>query len=469
MSNPIVEITDKELPQNLKTLWLKALSAVEVKNFSYAISLVNAVLKEAPGFLEGRRVARKCAAMVAAESGKKKKGGGMTALLSGGMSTMKLGSAAKKDPVAALVQIEKELEKDPYDPQVNEVLHETALGLGLKETAAFALETVREGAPENSKVLHRLAEYYLSENQPGKASEVYNDIVKHNPSDIDAVKGAKDCSAKASMQEQNWENASSVDELKKDATQAAELESADRAALTKDQQIEKLGGLIEQYNQNQNDLNVVKQIAALYEDMENWADAHAFFDWAFQLSNADAALKKKAADLGDRVAREQVKALEDQLAADPDNAELNAQVTQMKQERAREGVEVAQQRVEQNPTDPQLRFELGTALYEAGEYSDAIPHLQQATRNPHIRTKVLLTLARAFDGKNMLDLAAKQLTDALADLPTMDDTRKEVLYSKGLIHAKMDDKVNALECFKEIYEVDYGYRDVAQRVESSYS
>jgi tetratricopeptide (TPR) repeat protein len=203
--------------------------------------------------------------------------------------------------------------------------------------------------------------------------------------------------------------------------------------------------------------------------MENWADAHAFYDWAFQLSNADAALKKKAADLGDRVAREQVKALEDQLAVDPDNAELNAQVTQMKQERAREGVEVAQQRVEQNPTDPQLRFELGTALYEAGEYSDAIPHLQQATRNPHIRTKVLLTLARAFDGKNMLDLAAKQLTDALADLPTMDDTRKEVLYSKGLIHAKMDDKVKALECFKEIYEVDYGYRDVAQRVESSYS
>jgi hypothetical protein len=27
----------------------------------------------------------------------------------------------------------------------------------------------------------------------------------------------------------------------------------------------------------------------------------------------------------------------------------------------------------------------------------------------------------------------------------------------------------ALNCFKQIYEVDYGYRDVAQRVESSYA
>ena len=26
----------------------------------------------------------------------------------------------------------------------------------------------------------------------------------------------------------------------------------------------------------------------------------------------------------------------------------------------------------------------------------------------------------------------------------------------------------ALACMKQIYEVDYGYRDVAQRVESSY-
>jgi hypothetical protein len=27
----------------------------------------------------------------------------------------------------------------------------------------------------------------------------------------------------------------------------------------------------------------------------------------------------------------------------------------------------------------------------------------------------------------------------------------------------------SLDCMKEIYEVDYGYRDVAARVESSYS
>jgi hypothetical protein len=33
----------------------------------------------------------------------------------------------------------------------------------------------------------------------------------------------------------------------------------------------------------------------------------------------------------------------------------------------------------------------------------------------------------------------------------------------------MGDKAAALDAFKQIYEVDYGYRDVAERVESSYS
>jgi tetratricopeptide (TPR) repeat protein len=126
-------------------------------------------------------------------------------------------------------------------------------------------------------------------------------------------------------------------------------------------------------------------------------------------------------------------------------------------------------RVEQNPTDPQLRYDLGLALYHAGDYSEAIPHLQQATRNPHIRTRVLLLLGRTFDAKGMSDMAVKQLSDANADLHGMDNIKKEVLYELGLIHEKIGDQPAALDCFKQIYEVDYGYRDIAKRVEESYA
>ena len=470
MSDQIVEITEGQLSQNLKKLWLKALSAVEMQNHTYAISLVNAVLKDEPGFLTGRQLARKCAIQVVATSGKKKKSGGMTALLSGGMSSMKLANAAKKDPVSAMIQIEKELEKDPFEPNINDILFDTAMRLNLLDTAAFALETVRKGAPENTKLMHKLAEHYLLRDKPDLATDVYNDILKQDPADIHAVKGSKDSSARASMKKQKWDDAdSSMDDLKKNSAETAEIEASDRAAMTKDQQTEKLAQLITLYQSDQNNLTVVKDIAHLYEEMENWQDAHAFYDWAYQISNGDTALKQKAAQIGDRVANEAIKDIEAQLEADPNNEELRSQVVSARQLRAKESVADTEKRVEQNPTDPQLRFDLGSALYNAGEYSDAIPHLQQATRNPHIRTRVLLTLARAFDGKAMYDLAIKQLSDALADLQGMDTTKKEVLYEKGLIHDKMGAKEEALECFKQIYEVDYGYRDVANRVESSYS
>ena len=141
----------------------------------------------------------------------------------------------------------------------------------------------------------------------------------------------------------------------------------------------------------------------------------------------------------------------------------------MLKSRTSEQVKEAQQRVDRNPTDPQIRYELGLALYNAGKHSEAIPHLQQATRNPHIRTRVLLLLGRTFRAKNMHDLAIKQLSDALADLHGMDGIKKEVLYEKGLIHGDLNDRAAALDSFKQIYEVDYGYRDVAKRVEESYA
>ena len=69
----------------------------------------------------------------------------------------------------------------------------------------------------------------------------------------------------------------------------------------------------------------------------------------------------------------------------------------------------------------------------------------------------------------MSDLAIKQLKDANDELTQMDNTKKEILYELGDIYAKADKQEEALTCFKQIYEIDYGYRDVAARVEGSYT
>lgn len=462
----MAEISENELPSNVKALWLKAVTAIQTKNAEYAISLLQAVLSDAPGFLEARKVLRKCSIQVHGVANKKK---GLFGMSGGGMSMMKLSSQAKKDPLAALPLIEKELEKDPANDQANELLFDVAIKLELPETAAFALETIRTYAPENIKSLHKLAEFYSVNNDPNKAVEVYNDIIKQSPTDSAAIKGAKDCSARASMQKQKWDENTSLKDLMRNSAENQELEQASRTGLTREQLEARRDKAIDKYNADPNNLAASKELASIYEQLEDWANAHSFFQWAHSLSNGDIALSNKAAVMRDRALEHELRVLEEAVALEPENVELQAQLHERRQQRLLDQVQEAKQRVDQNPTDPQLRFELGSALYRSGDFTGAIPHLQQATRNPHIRTKVLLLLGRTFRAKNMYDLAIKQLSDALADLHAMDGTKKEVLYEKGEIHHEMGDKQAALECFKQIYEVDYGYRDVAQRVESSYA
>ena len=68
----------------------------------------------------------------------------------------------------------------------------------------------------------------------------------------------------------------------------------------------------------------------------------------------------------------------------------------------------------------------------------------------------------------MLDLAAKQLEEAAREILAMDPTKKEVMYNLGIVYEMMADPEKSLACMKQIYETDYGYKDVARRVESSY-
>ena len=68
----------------------------------------------------------------------------------------------------------------------------------------------------------------------------------------------------------------------------------------------------------------------------------------------------------------------------------------------------------------------------------------------------------------MLDLAKNTFASAAAEILIMDDTKKDILYKLGLVHEGLGEKEQYLDCMKQIYEVDYGYRDVARRVESSY-
>ena len=62
--------TEKELKEAQRSLWLKAMAAVELRNFGYAISLLQGILKQEPEFLTGRQLLRR-AEVTKQKAGKK--------------------------------------------------------------------------------------------------------------------------------------------------------------------------------------------------------------------------------------------------------------------------------------------------------------------------------------------------------------------------------------------------------------
>lgn len=457
----IVHETDLE-PKFLN-LWKKALLSYEQRNWDYVINLTLPVVKASPGFLDARRLLRSAEGEKVRSGPKKMFGFGSGGLFKG---------SSKRDPMELVAELEENVfQNDPFNVGANQQLYDLAMRIHFPDLAAFALETIRTGHPQNVKVMHKLAEHYMSHEQPEKAGEIYRAILKVEPRDMAATKGEKDAAARMSIIRQGWGSDGDFRKSMKNADEAAELEMGNRQGMTREQMEALLAKTIEQYNQDQTNINFVKRMADLYEKLDDLANAQVFFDYALSLNPGDVALQRKAEMIRDAIQDREIERMEAEIESDPDTPDVEekrARIAEIRRERASVVINEAKMRVDRNPTDKQLRYDLGQAFFNAGMFTEAIPELQQAKSNPHIRTKAMLMLGRCFERKNMNDLAKSALSDALKELAIMDATKKEVLYDLAMVCQKLGDKDGYLESLKEIYNADYGYRDVAHRVESSY-
>ncbi len=464
--------TEKELPESARNLYLKARSAVELRNNGYAITLLQSVLKENPGFLDGRKLLRKVA--ILSTKGKKNFLSGMST------ASMRGQSVIKKDPKAAMELAEKSLETDPTNPQINHLLKEAAKAAGFIEVAAFALETIVEANPKDSKTMHELGELYLLMNLPDQAVEIYSKIAEQNPSDLTAVKRSKDAAATASMKSGGWEQAQSYRDVMKNKEEAILIEQQGRVVRSADMIDEQLNEVYSRWEVAQTNVDLSLRMAKLWEDRfeqkqdaESLEAARSYYNHTNQLvSGSDPAVARKLGDLHLKQLDLQIKELTDWFAAGgehhEDAATYHAELDSRILEKAELLIAEARKRVERNPTDLQLRFELGEQLVFAKHYTEAISELQKARQNPNARLRAMNLLGQCYTEKNMLDLAVKQFQDCANEIIAMDVTKKEVLYKLGLVFDRMSRKEESLTCMKEIYEADYGYLDVAQRVEQSY-
>jgi tetratricopeptide (TPR) repeat protein len=466
--------TERELTTAQRGIFGRAKAAAQQKNHDYTISLMQALLKEEPLFLEGRRYLR------AVEIEKYKALSSFQRQMISmkvGSAAMKLSTAGKKEPAEQLFLAEEVLALDPFQNKANMLVGEAGSKLGFAEFRAFAYETLARGKDVDGKpdkaILNALAGTYMELKDYEKAEKTYNRILEMDPRDGDALSGLKNASAAHTSRSGGWEtHGNDYRNALKDKKEAVDLEQASKVVKSQEAIEEQIALNYAKYQEHPENPAFSKTIAKLFEQKGDFSSAVDWYQASFDAGGkVDSSLEKVIGDLKLKKSDQELQQLvaDQEQQTDPEaQAQLAAAIEQKRLEMAQVRLEQAEARVRAQPNDGEFRFQLGEALYHAGQYKRAGEEFQLALKQPSVRYPALNYMGLSFMKRGMLDFAVKQFSTAKSELLGMDELKKEIVYNLGLAYEALKQPEKALEQFKEIYEHDMSYRDVAKRVEDSY-
>jgi Tfp pilus assembly protein PilF len=122
--------------------------------------------------------------------------------------------------------------------------------------------------------------------------------------------------------------------------------------------------------------------------------------------------------------------------------------------------------VKNYPTDLKVKYEYGTLLVRNKRFDEAIPLLQEALRDPRHKIAAMDKIGLCFFMKGWYIDAADIFTQALDSYEIKDDDiAKELRYNLARSFEEQGEKAKALEIYRKIAQLDFGYKDVSQRVD----
>lgn len=444
----------------------KGKAAYGRQNFDYAIEIFNAVLKLEPALFEARTALR------ATQFQRVKEGRGFFKKMFGKASNSpalaKAQMLVNRKPLDAIYAAEQVLNTDPNNMMAHRILAEAAIAADLAKTAVFSLEIAFKQNSNDKKLVLQMADAYANAGQISKAESLYSEVIKNNPNDPELQQALKDLSARRTMAEGGYEKLEdgkgSYRDVIRDKDQAVSLEQDNRMVKAPDVAKKLITENLQKLEQEPDDMKLVRTIADLYLGQKDYDRALAFLQ-KIKASDSgnDPSLDKKISEIALAQIDRSIAAL------DSTDVDFEADQRELTQQRLELEIRSTRQLVERYPSELQYRFDLGVILFKSGKISEAIQEFQKAQANPHKRVATLNYLGQCFAKRGMHDVAVRTFKKALDEKTSFDDEKKDLVYQLGLAHEAMGNKDEAIESFKQIYEVDIGFRDVGARVDAYYA
>ena len=438
-----------------RQLWERGYEQLEKKQWDYAMELLCMAVEKDPGFFECRMALRAAQVKKYENASSMAKIAG-TAANAHNMAQAKV-ALVRKNYFGALSHAEKVLCADPESSVAHRVIVDASSALDLPQTMISSLQMLKKVNPENKDLTKELATALEMLGDWDQAEQVMGQLAAVNPDDPVLQQAYKDTAAKATIFRGQYEKMMT----EPGAGEEGLGDNAEVETLSADEALDqKIYHMEDRLQEEPDNYKLGVDIAKLYVQRRDFDRAFEYYDWVLENNQvSDSAIDRAVADAYQAQYDYDIEAFPE---GSPEREGLV-------RERDVFLLENCQERAERYPTMLEFRFELGERLLRMDQVNEAIQAFQKAQNSPKHKLDSLNYLGQCFMKRGMHDMALSQFEKALGEKKVMDQQRKELVYNLACVYEEQGRLEEAARYFKEIYEVDINFLDVANKVESGYS
>ncbi|MEX0612139.1 MAG: tetratricopeptide repeat protein [Pirellulales bacterium] len=456
--------------QRLQAVFEHALRSAEKADYDYAHDLLAQCLVDDPANLI---YLQHFLGNLAQKYGNSKKGSRFASLRSKGSRMTLNKSAGKGQWREAFAAACEALKSNPWDTTTLLNVADAYQQLGSDECQLFTLRWALDAAPKDVTVNRRAAETLTRLGQFDQAIACWRRVVQAKPDDEEAAKAISQLSVEKTIQQGGYNQ-----ELLQGATSgSSELEASVRERVAKargdssraakpqaDAAREK--ELLEAIESSPADVASYLELADLFTARNRLREAGEILARALAASGGgDLTVRERLEDAQLRRAHQQV-AVAQRRAEEEKTQEAAELARRMAAQANQAELEVYAARSARNPGNTLLQYELGLRCKRAGKFKEAIQAFQAARDDARNKAMVQLHLGESFQHIRQFLLALSSYEAAIEAADHMQlDTKKLALYRAGVLAADLKDLDRAEKHLTQLAAIDFGYRDVADRLD----
>jgi tetratricopeptide (TPR) repeat protein len=452
---------DAQSVAEARAFFAKARTAAEGKQYDFAIDMYLDGLIRAPDALEEGHLPLCELALQ-----RRGKGGKRPSMMD------RVKRMRGKTPLEQMLNAEYLFVKDPDNLSYAEAMLKAAVEGDYKRTAHWIANLIFQ---TNNAVERPSLQTYLLLKDAYKALGQYDKAVaacqrasRMRPESKELMDECKNLSAELTMSKGRYMVEGDFRQSIRDQETQAKLYAQDRVIKTQDYRLSAVEDARQAYAREPEQPKNVFNLAAALADLETDEaenEAIQLLQDAY-VGRHNFSFKERAGLLTIRQIKRKLREVQNHLDAQPPAPEAKAQEAQLTARLSEVELEHYRLCVENYPTDLVPKYEYALRLMQNQQYNEAIPLFQEAQRDPRRKISAMSKIGSCFFLKGWYADAVDVFTRAIDEHEIKGDgLAKELRYNLARAYEEQGRQELALDVYRKIAQLDFGYKDVSTRVD----